>query len=222
MNILVEKLRSNLPDEGVMKLSLEDIVRACANAKASAKTSAEKVYGTNTYIAVSRLVEQLVAETSNMLAMNSIANKYGTATDHPLYTGPVVNTAHLRSLMANSWAKFSYTKKDGTVREAIGTTSMELIPEGKRPKEPTLEKVVFADQEPTVKYFDLDAGDWRSFIRENMVENAMYSESNDALLPTSKAETVLSVRDDTEVIVEPSVSKQAATGTTTDSGFWDL
>ena len=55
---------------------------------------------------------------------------------------------------------FSFWKKDGSIREAKGTTHPLLIPLDKRPKT--------NDQSPmtnyqSIPYFDLDRNDWRSF-----------------------------------------------------------
>lgn len=51
--------------------------------------------------------------------------------------------------------KFSYSKLDGTVREARGTTNLELVPEEWKPTGGTLAHTGTA-------YFDLDIQEWRS------------------------------------------------------------
>ena len=56
--------------------------------------------------------------------------------------------------------KFEYTKKDGTVREARGTTKPELIPEGLRANG----GVKATKGTP---YFDLDINDWRSVTTDS-------------------------------------------------------
>jgi hypothetical protein len=56
--------------------------------------------------------------------------------------------------------KFEYTKKDGTVREARGTTKTDLIPEGLRANG----GVKATKGTP---YFDLDINDWRSVTTES-------------------------------------------------------
>ena len=55
---------------------------------------------------------------------------------------------------------FSFWKKDGSIREAKGTTHPLLIPEDKRPK--GTDKMVNGKWS-MVNYFDLDRNDWRSF-----------------------------------------------------------
>ena len=55
---------------------------------------------------------------------------------------------------------FSFWKKDGSIREAKGTTHPLLIPLDKRPK--GTDKMVNGKWS-MVNYFDLDRNDWRSF-----------------------------------------------------------
>ena len=65
----------------------------------------------------------------------------------------------------NEWlsggiVKFSFFKKDGSIREAVGTKDLRIIPKDKWPKGSD------ADHMPnysTVAFFDLDKQEWRSF-----------------------------------------------------------
>ena len=71
--------------------------------------------------------------------------------------------------------RFSYIKKDGSIREAVGTLCMDLIPEDKRPKGINSEALngtggALNRAEPAAGVFpyydlyaDLDAAAWRSF-----------------------------------------------------------
>lgn len=59
--------------------------------------------------------------------------------------------------------KFQYTKKDGSIREALGTTKVELIPEGLRANG----GVKATKGTP---YFDLTLNDWRSVTTESDIE----------------------------------------------------
>jgi len=62
----------------------------------------------------------------------------------------------LRAKLRRGPFKFSFEKKDGTLREAYGTLNMELIPESNRPK---------TDQSSSpmiVPFYDLEKGAWRS------------------------------------------------------------
>lgn len=63
----------------------------------------------------------------------------------------------LERAMLEHAVKFSYTKKDGSVREANGTLRRDMMegwqPKGEaRPEPPSI-----------LRYFDLDAMDWRCF-----------------------------------------------------------
>ena len=61
------------------------------------------------------------------------------------------------SLKGSTPVYFSYFKKDGTLRQAIGTLHSDLIPEDMRPKDPS---VNFTGD--NFKYFDLEKKAWRS------------------------------------------------------------
>jgi len=64
----------------------------------------------------------------------------------------------LRATLESSVAKFTYLKKDGEVREAVGTRNLSLIPTECRPKweiqDPNIDKAVV--------YYDFDESDYRS------------------------------------------------------------
>jgi hypothetical protein len=64
----------------------------------------------------------------------------------------------LRATLESSVAKFSYRKKDGEMREAVGTRNLSLIPTECRPKweiqDPNIDKAVV--------YYDFDESDYRS------------------------------------------------------------
>ncbi len=64
--------------------------------------------------------------------------------------------------------QFSYTKKDGSKREAIGTTCPELIPADKQIT--TAGKKEF---DHIQNYYDFtveNGGDWRAMIKENLID----------------------------------------------------
>ena len=71
----------------------------------------------------------------------------------------------LRSELKKRVVKFSYYKKDGTLREAVGT------------RNPNSAKEKYGEEIPTPKggftnenaYYDLDKHAWRSFIPQNVV-----------------------------------------------------
>jgi len=72
---------------------------------------------------------------------------------------------------------FTFQKKDGTKRIAVGTTKMELIPEEFRPKEKEKEVVVTEEVEkfsPTQTYFDMEKNAWRSLQKEKLLSIETY------------------------------------------------
>ena len=67
-----------------------------------------------------------------------------------------------RDALANGFARFTYYKKDGSTRSALGTRSAMLIPNDKAPKSPiNIEQ--WEDVVKSISYFDLDKNEWRSF-----------------------------------------------------------
>ena len=68
-----------------------------------------------------------------------------------------------RDNLFNGFARFTYCKKDGTTRTALGTLAPSLIPVDKLPKTPSLEERAGERFVPTFTYFDLDKNEWRSF-----------------------------------------------------------
>lgn len=60
--------------------------------------------------------------------------------------------------------KFSYWKKDGSIREAKGTLNSEIY--GKDNEPTGTGRPVPENQ---VRYYDLDAQGWRSFLAENLI-----------------------------------------------------
>ena len=85
-----------------------------------------------------------------------------------------------KKLSTGVW-RFSYYKKDGSIREAVGTLDMSRIPEDKRPKgdmpdgaarEPSVLSSapdVRPENYDTFPYYDLDAAGWRSFRLDNFI-----------------------------------------------------
>lgn len=69
----------------------------------------------------------------------------------------------LKSKLAGGVVKFTYRKKDGTERTATGTTKLGEIPEEMHPQGN------YTTPYTTTRYYDIDAGGWRSFVNENLV-----------------------------------------------------
>jgi len=67
-----------------------------------------------------------------------------------------------RDALSNGFARFTYFKKDGTTRTALGTRSPSLIPVDKLPKG-QLEINEWEDIVKAIPYFDLEKNEWRSF-----------------------------------------------------------
>ena len=76
--------------------------------------------------------------------------------------------AFRKKLSTGVW-RFSYYKKDGSIREAVGTLCMDLIPEDKRPKSLSSAPDVRPENYDTFPYYDLDAAGWRSFRLDNFI-----------------------------------------------------
>ena len=73
----------------------------------------------------------------------------------------------LKDFMKKEVVHFEYLKKDGTIREANGTTNGEIISKYfEAPVQPT-NKRNYTYSEDAVRYFDIDSKGWRSFTKEN-------------------------------------------------------
>ena len=72
-----------------------------------------------------------------------------------------------RTKLSTGVWRFSYFKKDGTIREAVGTLCMEFIPEDQRPKGDMSDGAARKPAAGVFTYYDLyadgDCGAWRSF-----------------------------------------------------------
>ena len=98
-----------------------------------------------------------------LLAMNvdhrPVLNSWSNALKHAWYL------MRLKNALRTGILTFSFYKKDGTIREAKGTTHHLLVPQDKRPKgifEP-------GHTIATISFFDLDKQEWRSFNIENFI-----------------------------------------------------
>lgn len=75
-----------------------------------------------------------------------------------------------RDALSNGFARFTYIKKDGTTRTALGTRSLSLIPVDKLPKGDMSDGAATEeDSAKAIPYFDLDKNEWRSFSVLNFV-----------------------------------------------------
>ena len=67
-----------------------------------------------------------------------------------------------RDALSNGFARFTYYKKDGSTRTALGTRSPLLIPADKAPKCPQ-DNDEWEERAKAIPYFDLEKKEWRSF-----------------------------------------------------------
>ena len=74
-----------------------------------------------------------------------------------------------RDAISNGFARFTYIKKDGTTRTALGTRAASLIPVDKMPKGDMSDGAALEDNVKAIPYFDLDKNEWRSFNVLNFV-----------------------------------------------------
>jgi hypothetical protein len=71
---------------------------------------------------------------------------------------------NLKEKLRNGVAHFLYTKKDGTIREAWGTTNAALA------HKYTNGNGISREYYKTTAYFDIEKGEWRSFRWESIVK----------------------------------------------------
>ena len=70
----------------------------------------------------------------------------------------------LKAEMRVREVKFKYVKKDGTERNAVGTLNPSIYGEENEPI-----GISRSVPENQVRYFDIDAQGWRSFLIENLI-----------------------------------------------------
>lgn len=71
--------------------------------------------------------------------------------------------SEFKTALNNGVVKFSFTKKDGTVREAVGTTKLSYI--GALDQNALPKGTENQSNKPSdiIRYYDLDKQGWRSF-----------------------------------------------------------
>ena len=75
-----------------------------------------------------------------------------------------MTSQEIKDILSKGEVKFSYEKKDGTIREAFGTRNISAL--ALYDAIPTGSKV---ENNDVIPYFDLDAMAWRSFKVENFM-----------------------------------------------------
>lgn len=74
-----------------------------------------------------------------------------------------VNIVEFKNALHKGKVKFSYSKKDGSVRDAVGTLVIDIMGEENAPKGG------YASPVNTIRYYDLNSNGWRSFIIDNLI-----------------------------------------------------
>ena len=74
--------------------------------------------------------------------------------------------AHCKYAMREGRVAFSFIKLNGQIRDAEGTTKLDLVPADKQPKGLIPQK----DQYATVVFFDLEKEEWRSFRTDFFID----------------------------------------------------
>ena len=72
----------------------------------------------------------------------------------------------LKEKLKKGIVKFSYEKKDGTIREAEGTTKVSIIEEHNAVPQ---ENSGYSYTDKVTRYYDTNSEGWRSFRNENLV-----------------------------------------------------
>ena len=67
-----------------------------------------------------------------------------------------VNTDELREMLRMGKVHFEFTKRDGSIREVLGTLNSDYIPENMRPIDSSTRKIT------TIRFFDMEKNEWRS------------------------------------------------------------
>lgn len=102
----------------------------------------------------------MINDTLTVTRMEAIAHR----TQSNLMAGAkAMMIAGLKKQMMNGVAHFVYMKKDGTIREAWGTTCGTLVAKH------TTGTGITRELYKTTAYYDIERGSWRSFRWENII-----------------------------------------------------
>lgn len=75
------------------------------------------------------------------------------------------NLSDIENLLSKGKVTFKYTKVNGALRKAVGTTKNSLVPAEFRKVEEATQDIHVG----YVRYFDFDENGWRTFVRDNFV-----------------------------------------------------
>ena len=103
----------------------------------------------------------LIITATTAVRMNVIADR----TQNLLVAGAkAMMIENLKEKLRNGVAHFIFIKKDGTVREAFGTTNAAVA------RKYTNGKGCSREASKTTAFFDIEKGEWRSFCWESIVK----------------------------------------------------
>ena len=102
----------------------------------------------------------MVINNATAARMQVIAHRTGNIT---IAAAKAVQIELLKTKMANGIAHFAFMKKDGTIREAFGTTQTNIA------SAKTNGNGISRECYNTTAYFDIEKGEWRSFRWENLL-----------------------------------------------------
>ena len=71
--------------------------------------------------------------------------------------------SEFKTALCNNLVKFSFTKKDGTLREAVGTLNMSYIQKTDPQAVPNSLGYSSLPETDMVRYYDIERHNWRSF-----------------------------------------------------------
>ena len=75
-----------------------------------------------------------------------------------------VNIPKFKKALYDGKVKFSYTKKDNSIRDAVGTLNIDVMGKENEPKGTGYEIT-----DSNIRYYDLNSEGWRSFIVDNLI-----------------------------------------------------
>lgn len=105
-------------------------------------------------------VNTMVVNNGTAARMKVIAHRTG---DMTLSAAKAIQIELLKSKMANGVAHFAFLKKDGTIREAFGTTQHNIA------SAKTNGYGISRECYNTTAYYDVEKAEWRSFRWENLL-----------------------------------------------------
>ena len=107
------------------------------------------------------MVQALVLNNSTVTRATVIANR---AKSEEIGIIKAMMIDNLKTKLANGVAHFIFLKKDGSLREAWGTTQPNIA------KAKTNGRGVSRELYKTTAYYDVEKGEWRSFRCETLVQ----------------------------------------------------